>query len=171
MMRPAFVLLGTALALFVVDQLTKLAVVAAIPHRSRVEVLGDFVWLWHVRNEGAAFSLLQGQLWLFVAVSIFAIGLVAWFHRSFAARSLWLHALLGVILAGTLGNLSDRLRLGYVTDFVSVGIGEVRFPTFNVADSAVVVGIIILVGYLTFFDRPAAQIGERSRTGNEATIE
>ena len=62
--------------------------------------------------------------------------------------------MLGVILAGTLGNLTDRLRLGYVVDFVSVGIGDTRFPTFNVADSAVVVGIGLLVAYLTFVDAP-----------------
>ena len=70
--------------------------------------------------------------------------------------------MLGVILAGTLGNLTDRVRLGYVVDFISVGIGEWRFPTFNVADSAVVVGIFLLVAYLTFAegrrrqDEPAA---------------
>jgi signal peptidase II len=64
----------------------------------------------------------------------------------------WLHLLLGVILGGTLGNLVDRVRQGYVTDFVSVGIGDMRWPTWNVADASLVVGIIVLVAYLTFFD-------------------
>jgi signal peptidase II len=68
---------------------------------------------------------------------------------------------LGGVLAGTLGNLTDRLRLGYVVDFVSVGIGNTRFPTFNVADSAVVVGIGLLVLYLTFADRGDASDGAR----------
>ena len=68
----------------------------------------------------------------------------------------WIQVVLGAILAGALGNLTDRLRLGYVVDFVSLGVGETRFPTFNVADSAVVLGIGALVAYLTFFDRPRA---------------
>jgi signal peptidase II len=58
-----------------------------------------------------------------------------------------------MILAGALGNLTDRLRQGEVVDFVSVGIGDLRWPTFNVADSAVVMGILILVAYLTLADR------------------
>jgi signal peptidase II len=58
------------------------------------------------------------------------------------------------VLGGTLGNLLDRLRLGYVTDFVSVGIGNLRWPTWNVADASIVIGILALVGYLTFLDRP-----------------
>ena len=70
-------------------------------------------------------------------------------HRTFAGRSLWLEALLGLILGGTLGNLIDRVRQGYVTDFVSVGFGSVRFPTFNVADSAIS-GAILLSPPLRF---------------------
>jgi signal peptidase II len=55
------------------------------------------------------------------------------------------------VLGGTLGNFSDRVRFGYVTDWISVGIGTTRWPTFNIADSGVVVGIILLVAVLTFF--------------------
>ena len=58
-----------------------------------------------------------------------------------------------MVLGGALGNIRDRVRLGYVVDFISVGFGQNRFPTFNVADSAVVVGIGLLVLYLTFVDR------------------
>ena len=65
----------------------------------------------------------------------------------------WLHLVLGIVLGGTLGNFTDRLRQGYVTDFVSVGVGNVRFPTFNVADSSIVVGIGILVVVLMLLDR------------------
>jgi signal peptidase II len=59
---------------------------------------------------------------------------------------------LGLILGGTLGNLVDRVRFGYVTDFVSVGVGDLRWPTFNVADASIVVGILTLVAYLTLVD-------------------
>jgi signal peptidase II len=64
---------------------------------------------------------------------------------------------LGLVLGGTLGNLVDRVRLGYVTDFISVGIGDLRWPTWNVADASLVVGIGILVVYLTFFDHQQTQ--------------
>jgi signal peptidase II len=153
-LRPALVLAGTGLVLYVADQLTKAWVVANVPFGARHDVIGDLAQLWHVRNDGAAFSILPGATWLFIPVTVLAIGMVAYFHRQLRERGPWVQVILGAILAGALGNLTDRIRMGYVVDFVSVGIGETRFPTFNVADSAVVLGIGALVAYLTFFDRP-----------------
>ena len=152
--RPALVLAGTAIALLVADQVTKAWVVANVPVGARYDVIGDLAQLWHVHNTGAAFSILPGATWLFVPVTILAIGMVAYFHRVLRDHAIWVQIILGAILAGAFGNLADRLRLGYVIDFVSLGIGDVRFPTFNVADSAVVLGIGALVAYLTFFERP-----------------
>jgi signal peptidase II len=152
-LRPALVLAGTAAALYVADQLSKAIVVASLDRGEYVNVVGDLVRIWHVQNTGAAFSLFPGAIWLFVPVTIVALVMIAYFFRSFRERGPWIHVGLGGVLAGTLGNLTDRLRLGYVVDFVSVGIGNTRFPTFNVADSAVVVGIGLLVLYLTFVDR------------------
>jgi signal peptidase II len=150
--RPALVLAGTAALLYAADQLTKALIVANLGFGERVDVIGDLVQLWHVRNTGAAFSILPGATWLFIPVTFVAIGLVAYFFRQFHGRSTWIHVILGMILAGTLGNLTDRVRWGYVVDFVSVGIGDLRWPTFNVADPSVVIGILLLVGYLTFID-------------------
>jgi signal peptidase II len=144
----AAVLLLTALAILIADQLTKALVVANLSLGEKARVLGDVVQIWHAQNRGAAFSLFQGGTAVFVVVSILSIGMVAYFHRTMRARSPWLHVVLGVILGGTLGNFIDRLRQGYVTDWLSVGIGDTRWPTFNVADSSVVVGIGILVIYL-----------------------
>ena len=152
-LKPVLVLAGTALVLYAADQLTKAAVVATIPLGGRVPIIDDVLQLWHAQNRGAAFSLFQGELWLFLVVTAAALVMIVYFHRSMRGRTLWLQVLLGMILAGTLGNLTDRLRQGYVVDFVSVGIGDVRFPTFNVADSSLVVGIILLVAYLTIADR------------------
>ncbi len=151
-LRPALLLAGTALVVYVADQVTKALVVAAIPFGARAEVIGDVVLLWHVRNTGAAFSLFPGATWLFMLVTAGALVMIAYFHRAFRRRTPWIHVVLGVILGGTLGNLTDRLRFGYVVDFVSIGIGDVRWPAFNVADSAIVVGIGILVVYLGVFD-------------------
>ena len=151
------ILLAVAVAILVLDQVTKALVVGAIPLGGTVPVIGDLLILWHVRNAGAAFSLFQGGTLLFLVVTIVALGMIVYFHRAFAGRSLWLQALLGLILGGTVGNFVDRLRLGYVTDFVSVGFGSTRFPTFNVADSSIVVGIGILVLVLMLLDRQEAQ--------------
>jgi signal peptidase II len=151
-MRATVILAVTAGLIFVADQVTKALVVANLEEGERVRVIGDFVWLWRLHNDGAAFSLLPGAIWLFVPITILALGMVAWFHRQFRHRGPWIHLILGAVLGGTLGNLTDRLRLGYVVDFVSVGIGDLRWPAFNVADPSVVIGIGLLVGYLTFFD-------------------
>ena len=145
--KPAILLL-TALAVLVLDQLSKALVVGNLTLGQRVDVIGDLVQVWHVQNRGAAFSLFQGGSIVFLVVSVLSIGMVAYFHRTFRDRGPWVHLVLGVILGGTLGNFVDRLRQGYVTDWLSVGIGDTRWPTFNPADSSIVVGIGILVLYL-----------------------
>jgi signal peptidase II len=142
------VLLLTALGILVADQLTKALVVANLGVGERARVIGDVVQIWHVRNAGAAFSLFQGGMLLFIVVSVLSIAMVVYFHRTLRDRGPWLHVVLGVVLGGTLGNFADRLRLGYVTDWLSVGIGELRWPTFNVADSSIVLGIGVLVIFL-----------------------
>jgi signal peptidase II len=154
-MRPIFVMLAVALLIYVADQATKAAIVATLAVGERLDVIGDVVQLWHAQNRGAAFSILQGELWLFFIVTAAALVMVAYFHRTLRERSIWLQVILGAILGGALGNFTDRVRLGYVVDFVSVGIGDVRWPTFNVAESAVVCGIGLLVIYLTVTERRA----------------
>lgn len=147
------ILLLTALTLLVADQLTKALVVANLAVGEKARLLGDLVQVWHAQNRGAAFSLFQGGTAVFLIVSVLSIGMVAYFHRSLRDRSPWLHVVLGIVLGGTLGNFIDRLRQGYVTDWLSIGIGDTRWPTFNVADSSVVIGIGILVVYL-FLNSP-----------------
>jgi signal peptidase II len=154
-LRPSIVLAATAITIYVADQVTKAMVVANLEVGEYVSLLGDLVRIWYVQNSGASFGLLPGALWLFLPVTVIALVMVAWFHRSLRGRTPWIHVILGMVLAGTVGNLTDRLRFGYVVDFVSVGFGDVRFPTFNVADASLVVGIILLVAYLTFMDRPS----------------
>jgi signal peptidase II len=153
--RAELAVLGlTAGAVVLADQVSKAAVTAALGVGESVRVVGDLVMLWHVRNTGAAFSLFQfeGSLLIFYVVHVVALGMVIWFHRAFSDRSLWLHAILGLLLGGSIGNLIDRLRHGYVTDFISVGVGDVRFPTWNVADAAITTGIVLLIAYLLLLE-------------------
>jgi signal peptidase II len=149
-------MLGLGAFLLVADQVSKALVAARIGIGEQVNVIGSYVQLWHLENSGAAFSLLQNGLPLFLAVSVVALGLVAYFARALAGRSLWFFVILGLVLGGTLGNFTDRvLRGGRVIDFLSVGIGDLRWPTFNVADSSLVVGILALAVSLWFFEREA----------------
>jgi signal peptidase II len=132
---------SAALVILLADQASKAAVSSTIAIGDRVRLMGDFVQLWNAQNHGAAFSLFQGGTLIFLVVSVLAFGLIGYLYRSWQGGSLWLYAVLGVALGGILGNLIDRLRFGYVTDFISVGIGEVRWPTFNVADASIVIGV------------------------------
>lgn len=147
-------LLVTALVWLVADQVTKALVVGNLALGESTRVLGDLVIVWHVRNTGSAFSLFQfeGSLILFYAVHVVALGMVAYFHRTFRGRSIWLQLILGMLLGGSIGNLADRLRQGYVTDFISVGFGDTRFPTWNIADAGITVGITLLVAYLVLLE-------------------
>jgi len=154
--RRTWVILGLVAAfVYVADQASKAIVAANLELGARVPIVGDLLLLTHAQNRGAAFSLLQGETVLFVAVTLFALGMIFFFHRSLRDRGLWVHAVLGLQLGGALGNLTDRLRQGYVVDFVSAGVGDLRWPTFNVADAALVVGIGTLVVYLLL--RPETQ--------------
>lgn len=158
------VLLGVAAIVLVADQVSKALVVANVAVGQRVDVVGDLLQIWHAQNSGAAFSLFQNGMPLFLVVSVVALGLVAYFARALHGRSPWFFLILGLVLGGTLGNLTDRLaHQGSVTDFISFGFGDFRFATFNIADSSLVIGIALIIGTMWFLDRwtPAAD-GRRS---------
>ena len=149
-------LLGVAAAVYLADRLSKAWVVANVDVGQQVPVLGDLVQVWHTENEGAAFGLLQSGGLLFVGVGIATLVAIAWIHLTGRMRGGPAAVLLGMVLGGTLGNLTDRLIDGSVTDFISVGIGSLRWPTSNVADAAVVTGILGLVVLSSVLDRRAA---------------
>ncbi len=97
-------------------------------------------------NTGAAFGLLANATLLFVLIAVVVIGVIVAYFRFLPANRPWLKLSLGLQLGGALGNLVDRLRQGFVTDFIYVR----SFPVFNVADSCIVVGVMILAYYLLF---------------------
>jgi signal peptidase II len=149
-------LLATAAVTYLFDRVTKAWIVANVEVGERIPVIGDFVQIWHTENEGAAFGLLQGGGVLFLVVGIGTLVVISWVHLTGRLRGAPAAILLGLVLGGTLGNLTDRLVDGSVTDWVSVGIGSLRWPTWNVADAAVVCGILGLILYLSILDRRAA---------------
>jgi signal peptidase II len=135
---------GIAVAVVIVDQLTKAWLVANVAQGGAIEVVGDWLRLIHGRNDGGLFGLFQGSAIVLAVASLAVIGLIVAYHAR-AKPSVVLSVALGLLLGGAIGNLIDRIRYGYVVDFVDAGIGDLRFYTFNVADSAISVAILLLI--------------------------
>lgn len=147
----------------VLDIVTKaIAVRSLVPQRVPHEVFGEAVRLTLVYNPGAAFGLNLGSQsrWIFTALTLVAL-VILWRLYRFTQRGDWLRVLaLALVCGGAIGNLLDRLRsdLG-VVDFLDVGMGTARWPTFNVADMAVSVGAIMLAWVLWQEDRAIGVAG------------
>jgi signal peptidase II len=142
--RRALALYGTAAAVLALDQLSKHLVVSNLAGRPPVDLVGDVVQLRYTTNSGGAFSLLTGAPLFFGIMAMVIIGGIVYASRR--AQPMAMLVILGLILGGALGNLTDRLLRGdallrgEVVDFIKVGI----WPVFNLADSCVVVGGILL---------------------------
>lgn len=153
MRRRGAVVTATVCAIVLaLDQVTKAFVRAELsPPGTSVPVLGDVIRFTYVRNLGASFGMMPGYRPLFVAVSIGVLIAIAAFIVRRGPRRPWVLVALGLVAGGALGNLIDRIALGWVTDFVQIPFD---FPVFNVADSAVVVGVSMLVWWLLFGPAP-----------------
>lgn len=149
-------LLATAAAVYLLDRVTKAWIVANLDVGEQIRVIGDLVQIWHVVNAGGAFGVLAGAGILFAVVGMGTLVVIGWVHLTGRLRGMTAAILLGLVAGGTLGNLVDRLTSGLVVDFVSVGIGSLRWPAFNVADSALFCGIVGLLLLLTVADRRSA---------------
>ena len=134
------------------DQWTKYLVIQNIPLYQDVEFIPGFLGFTYVRNTGAAFSMLEGMQWLFVVLFIVltAAVLYEYFKKPmhFTKLERWCIA---AVYGGGLGNMIDRVRLGYVVDMIDVDF--MRFAVFNVADSFIVCGAILMVISLVFFNK------------------
>ncbi|MFL5673616.1 MAG: signal peptidase II [Chloroflexota bacterium] len=153
---------GIAATVVVLDQIAKAWLVANVSPGEIVEVVGDWVRLILSQNSGALFGLFRDNAVLFGLVSLGVIGLIVAYHGR-SGRSLYMSVALGLLLGGAVGNLVDRLRLGYVVDFIDIGIGDWRFYTFNLADSAITLSILLLVGAALF--PVLTRLGERPADG------
>lgn len=139
-----------ALAVVLLDQVTKLWVAASMRLHESIPVVPDFFNLTYVRNTGAAFSLFAGhdasyRVPFFIVVSLVAAGVILSLVRSTPASQK--SALLGcaLVLGGAVGNLIDRIAYGEVIDFLDVYWGDWHWPAFNVADSAITSGVVLLL--------------------------
>lgn len=134
----------------VIDQLTKLWAVAVLAPPPRGQgraftIIPDVFYLRYAENTGAAFSFMTGQTGWLALISVAAtLGMAFWWTRV-PAQEKWGRSALTIIVAGAVGNLVDRVRLGYVVDFFDAFIGSYDYPVFNVADSLICVGVVVLL--------------------------
>ena len=155
-----FVLGGTAGLIVIVDQVVKAIVIKAVPLYHSIPVISGFFNITHIRNPGGAFGFLSGnasqlRFVLFTCASLAAIGLIVYFYTKLPPGYAWLRAGLTLIFGGAIGNLIDRLRFKEVIDFLDFYIGSMHWPAFNIADSAITVGIFIFVYHILFNKLPA----------------
>ncbi len=134
------------------DQISKFLVVEFIPLYGSVEAIPGLFHLTYVQNIGAAFSMLQGQQWLFALLfAVLTVAVIWEFSKKRLPFTTFERWCIVAIYAGGLGNMIDRIRLGYVVDMIAVDF--VDFAVFNVADSFVTCGCILLMVHLIFFNR------------------
>jgi signal peptidase II len=131
-----------------VDQISKAMVRAAMVEQQSVGLIPHVLHLTYVRNEGAAFGLFPGRQPVFIVTSFLVLFVIAAFWRRTRPAQWPVVIALGLVAAGAVGNLIDRVVLGYVTDFFEFGF--IEFPVFNVADSCIVVGVAILMFWILF---------------------
>ena len=140
--------LWLAVVVLALDQLTKALASAHLALQKPVAVM-PCVNLTLMHNTGAAFSFLgtEGgwQRWLFVVIAVAVSAGLLWWLRQLSPRDTWLAAALALVLGGALGNVLDRIVLGYVVDFIDVYYGQWHWPAFNVADSAITIGAVLLL--------------------------
>ena len=150
-MQALFMVLFAALIVGA-DQVTKYLTVTRIPLHTQVDVIPGVVGLTYVQNDGAAFSSFRGMQWLFAVIFILFTAIVVWEYvkkaMPFTRLERWCIA---AIYAGGLGNMIDRVRLGYVVDMIETRFME--FPVFNVADCFITCGCILLIAHLVFFNK------------------
>jgi signal peptidase II len=130
------------LACFILDRLSKMLIVANMSLGDSIKVIDDFFYIHHVINTGAAWSMFNRHTYLLTLLSIVAIVILLYLLRN--SKGLSYYAIL-IIIGGALGNLYDRVLYGYVVDFLDFIIIGYDYPVFNIADSFVVIGFILLV--------------------------
>lgn len=130
------------------DQITKYFASLKLADGSVAKFIPGVVQFKYAENTGMAFSMLSGARWVFIALTVVVCVGVFYYLFSNRCKSLWLYWSLGVILSGGIGNLIDRIRFGYVVDFIEPTF--VNFAIFNIADCAVTCGAVVLVGYLLY---------------------
>jgi len=140
----------TAAVVIIADQLSKYLVASLMEVGQSITVIRNFLSVTYVRNPGAAFGMLPYQTAFFIIITVVVVIFIIYYYRILAENHKWLRFGLALQLGGALGNLIDRIREGYVVDFIDFTIWP---PVFNLADSAIVIGIgVFLIAFWRDFE-------------------
>ena len=149
MTKPAVV----CAVILILDQITKIAVQQWMTLHQSYPLLGEMVQFTYIRNPGAAFGITLGGRWIYLVLSVIACVIMLYYLFRLPPAERWgRYAMMG-ILGGAVGNLIDRALYGEVTDFIDIGMGAYRWPVFNIADTAITIGIILLFTRLSAINR------------------
>lgn len=133
-------------ALIALDQWVKFEIVKNIQLGGVKPFIPKILSLTYLRNTGAAFSILENQQWLFAVITLVVIGAAIWYLSKHIKGSIWLLSSLSLIIAGGIGNFIDRMRQGFVVDMFQLDF--INFAIFNVADSYLTIGVMVLVAMM-----------------------
>ena len=153
------------------DQLTKVYFKKALSDGGDMEVIPNFFYFTYTVNTGAAWSFLADASWgqlffkILTGISLVLFGFLMYY--AFKKDYKWLMYSVALIIGGTIGNFIDRLSFNGVTDFIGVYIGTYKFPIFNLADSFLVVGMIMIIVYFLFLDNDALLKFRKKKTGEK----
>ena len=158
--RSKYTKLATIAGLIIIaDQITKAVILKTLPLYHSVAVIPGFFSITHIHNPGGAFGFMSNQSsnlqrLIFLVVSLIAVGLIFYFYMKTPNTYRVLSTGLALVFGGAIGNMVDRIRMGKVVDFLDFYAGNLHWPAFNIADSAVTVGMIIFLFHLLFNKLP-----------------
>ena len=135
------------IAIFVIllDQFTKWLIVSKMYFGESITIINNVLYITSHRNRGAAWGILQGQMWLFYVITIVVIVAIMYYLHKAARGKMLLGVSLALMLGGAIGNFIDRVFRKEVVDFIHTYIFSYNFPVFNIADSSLVIGVILLM--------------------------
>jgi len=140
-----------------VDQLTKFFVIKFLSASPDISIIDKILSFGYVENRGAAFGVLRDSRWLFVAVTVLAVGFIIWYVITKKPKNKLLCTSIALIGGGALGNFIDRLFFGRVIDFIKFSFFD--FPYFNLADTCLSIGVVLLAIYIFTFDNKGEENG------------
>lgn len=146
-----------ALLVIAFDQLTKWMIVKKMEYGESIEIIENLLYITSHRNRGAAWGILQGQMWFFYIITIAVIIGVVYYIKKMAKTSRLLGVSLGLMLGGAIGNFIDRIVRQEVVDFVHTYIFSYSFPVFNIADAALSIGVVLLVIHMFLEEKNAKE--------------
>ena len=154
-----------AVLIILLDQWTKWIIVKQMELGESIEVITNFLYITSHRNRGAAWGILEGQMWFFYIITVVVIIGIVYYMQKWAKGKILASVALALMLGGAIGNFIDRLFRQEVVDFVDVYIFGYDFPIFNIADSSLVIGVILLMIWMLIEERMAKK--ENSINGND----